>query len=188
MGYYDHHALVTIDKPVSLIGFSGAGVHRATYFLSSMTGLPFTDVDRQVEHLAGRSVAQIVIEEGEAAWRKLEQQVVLKSLRETPPRILCLGEGALLDAKVRKEVMWRSKLVYVRRPREVLLRNIQKGLGESPGRFPLFIQNMPLSTVALEPLLAARETYYERAHVHVDVADIGAIDVARLVAERLGWS
>lgn len=188
MGYYDHHALVTIDKPVSLIGFSGAGVHRATYFLSSMTGLPFTDIDRQIEHFAGRSLAQIQIEEGEAAWRELERQVVLRSLRERPPRILCLGEGALLDAKVRKEVMLRSRLVYVRRPREVLLRNIQKGLGESPGRYPLFIQDMPTDTVALEPLLAEREAHYERAHVHVDVADIGAIDVAKLVAERLGWS
>lgn len=173
---------------MALVGFYGARVQRAGYFLASFTGLPYSDLDRQVEHAASRSLSQIHLEEGEPAWRELERTLIRRNLRERPCRILCLGEGALLDPEVRQEVLEQSTLVYLRRPRSILLQNIHAGLREQPSRYPLLLHNFPLSPAALEPLLYRREPDYERAHLMVDAHTLGAVETARLIASRLGWA
>jgi shikimate kinase len=179
---------VTLEKPVALVGFYGARVRRTGYFLSSMTGLPYSDLDRQIEHAASRSLSQVHLEEGEQAWRALERDLIRRNMRERPCRVLCLGEGALLDPEVRQELLEHTTLIYVRRPRAVLLKNIHVGLREHPSRYPLMLHQFPLSTAALEPLLYRREPDYEKAHLMVDAHTLGPVETARLIASRLGWS
>ena len=53
MGYYDHYPQVEISKPICLIGFMGSEVHSVAYFISSMTGLPYVELDKLVEHEVG---------------------------------------------------------------------------------------------------------------------------------------
>jgi shikimate kinase len=186
--YYGHHPVVALERPVALIGFSGAGVHKAGWFLASLTGLPFSDLDRKIEHAASRSLGQVQVEEGEQAWRRLERQLLRQELGATPPRLLCLGEGALLDPALQEQVLAQATVVYVRRPRERLLQGIHEGLREAPSRYPMFLGRFPLTAAALEPLLMLREPGYERAQLMVDAGSLGAVETAQLIARRLGWA
>ncbi len=188
VGYYDHHPTVDIDKPFVITGFSGSRSHSVAHFLAAMTGLPLTDLDRQIEHHAGRSLALLQREDGPNAWRNIEAQLLIRALKESPPRLLAVGEGALLHAKARKAAWKMAHVVYIRRPRPTLLANIQQGLRQNPERYPIFIDRYPQDVTALEPLLATREPIYERAHTQLDVMDIQPVEVARLLASRLGWS
>ncbi len=188
MGYYDHHPTVQIDKPFALVGFAGSGVQQITHFLARTTGLPFSDIERQVEHDASRSLSQVHIEEGEAAWRKMERQAVRRELNSSPHRLICLGEGSLINRELADEVFAKAHVVYIRRAREHLLRRIHRGLRENPSRFPLFLNSFPISAMTLEPLLALREPVYERAQTMLDAGDFGPVEMALQVARRLGWS
>ena len=50
MGYYDPYPTHQLEKPLCLVGFMGSEIHMVGYFLSSMTGLPFIELDKWIEH------------------------------------------------------------------------------------------------------------------------------------------
>ena len=61
---------------VVLIGFMGTGKTVVGRALASRLRRPFVDTDTLVEQRAGRSVPRIFAEDGEAAFRGLEADVV----------------------------------------------------------------------------------------------------------------
>jgi shikimate kinase len=78
---------------IVLVGFMGAGKTTVGTLLADRLGLPFTDTDHAVEQSAGRPIRQIFAEDGEPAFRALEQQVIA-GLLDGPPSVLALGGGA----------------------------------------------------------------------------------------------
>ena len=124
MGYYDPYPQVEITQPVCLIGFMGSDVHSVGYFISSMTGLPYVEIDKLVEHEVGMTLAQLYLEEGEHRWRQLESDHLVRALRERPARLICLGDGSLLTKINQERCLSRAELIYIRRPRHVLLHQI----------------------------------------------------------------
>ena len=75
-------------------GFMGTGKTSIGTAVARRLGLPFVDLDQQVEAQAGRSVARIFAEEGEAGFRAREAAVV-RSLVEGEDRVIALGGGTL---------------------------------------------------------------------------------------------
>jgi shikimate kinase / 3-dehydroquinate synthase len=74
-----------LTQNVAIVGFMGAGKSTAARELGGI------DVDDLLESAAGRPVAEIFREEGEAAFRALEEQTI----------VLALGGGAVGSAAVR---------------------------------------------------------------------------------------
>lgn len=62
--------------------------------LAAALGLPFVDLDAAIEASAGRRIATIFAEEGEAAFRALEAAAV-GQLCLGPPVVVALGGGTL---------------------------------------------------------------------------------------------
>ncbi len=58
--------------------------------------MPFRDTDADVEAAAGRTVADIFVEDGEAEFRALERAAVATAL-DTHDGVLAVGGGAVLD-------------------------------------------------------------------------------------------
>lgn len=187
MGYYDPYPQVSLDKPVCLIGFMGAEVHHTTYTLSSMTGIPYVELDKRVEHEMGMSVAQLYLERGERFWRDVEATMLERALKERPTPLICLGASALLDPVSKERCLSQAEVIYIRRPREVLLESIQRGRRETPSRYPYWSQRHPQSLDELDPLLRSREPTYESAHRLIDAGSLSPLEVARRLMSRLGW-
>lgn len=110
-GYYDGHPLLMLPKPLALVGLIAAETRSVGYRFASLWGLPFIDTDRRIEHRAGRTLWELVAASGPARLRQLERSEVLAALGERPAAVIALGDGALLDAAVRREVEARSRLV-----------------------------------------------------------------------------
>ena len=187
MGYYDPYPLVYLDRPVCLIGFMGSEVHSIGYFISTLTGIPFVELDKLVEHDVGMSLAQLYLEEGESRWRALESKHLKRALKMSPARLICLGDGALLDEENLELCLSRTTLVYIRRPQRSLLKRVQRGRQENPQRFPLWVRRSPESLSELLPLLKRREPLYEKAEVLIDTGDLGALETAQRVNKRFSW-
>src|SRR4029077_5238932 len=76
-----------LNKRIALVGFMGAGKTTA----ARAVGLPFVDSDELVEESAGKPIAEIFGDDGEAAFRAHEEQAI----------VLALGGGAVPSARVR---------------------------------------------------------------------------------------
>ena len=69
-----------------LIGMMGSGKSTVGRRIASTTDRGFVDVDSAVEERAGKSIARIVDEQGEAAFREMESA-------EIQPPFLWVGAG-----------------------------------------------------------------------------------------------
>ena len=112
-GYYDHHPLVNLDKPLALAGYLADESRLVGYQLASLTGLPVIDLDRKIEHHAGKSIWDLIWNDGESRYRQLEQQYLESVLRERPCGVLSLGDGTLIDDDNRRRVLAEAHLVVL---------------------------------------------------------------------------
>ena len=94
-----------------LIGLPGSGKSTIGRRLAKALGLTLIDTDAVIEQRTGRSIAEIFATDGEAAFRDIEEQVILEAL-ETHDGVLSLGGGAVTTAGVRA-ALDRHTVVYL---------------------------------------------------------------------------
>lgn len=84
-------------KPnIVLCGFMGCGKTTVGQHLSLALHLPFYDSDEVIEQQAGKTISQIFAEDGEAAFRTMERQVIAQ-LTQHQGVIIATGGGVVLD-------------------------------------------------------------------------------------------
>ena len=104
------------SRSVALVGAMGAGKSTVGQALAAALGLAFVDVDVEITRQAGRSIAALFEERGEAAFRALERDVLAALLRG-PPQVLACGGGAVLDAGSREALRGVDTLWLAAEPR-----------------------------------------------------------------------
>ncbi|MET0819527.1 MAG: shikimate kinase [Aeromicrobium sp.] len=85
---------------VVLVGPPGAGKSTVARRLAERLGVGFRDTDHDIELIAGTSVQDIFVDQGEAHFRTLEEQAVAVALDEHDG-VLALGGGAVLSESTR---------------------------------------------------------------------------------------
>lgn len=97
---------------VFLVGPSGAGKTTVGALLAAALGLPFRDSDATVAGAAGRSIAQLFADEGEAGFRARER-AALAELAAGPPAVVAVGAGALGDPANARLLAARGRIVLL---------------------------------------------------------------------------
>jgi shikimate kinase len=95
-----------------LVGPMGAGKSSIGRRLAARFGLPFVDVDREIEAQTGTTVATIFDCEGEAGFRARER-TVLAALLAGAGAVIATGGGAVLDPATRTLLAQRGFVVYL---------------------------------------------------------------------------
>src|SRR5262249_15827649 len=88
------------QRAVCLVGFMGAGKTAVGHVLAQQLGWRFIDLDDEIEHAAGKSIATIFRTAGENEFRRLEGEELtrlLKSLKTGKPTVAALGGGAFVQ-------------------------------------------------------------------------------------------
>lgn len=81
---------------IVLCGFMGCGKTTVGKKISTLTGMPYVDMDAYIEEQEGKAISDIFKQNGELYFRKLETNAC-HTLSEKSGIIICLGGGALLN-------------------------------------------------------------------------------------------
>lgn len=155
---------------VLLIGYMGAGKSTVAKLVAAKLGMPSIDLDAAIELAAGRTIAQLFAEEGEAAFRQLESEALM-SLADEMSAVVACGGGVVTRAENRATLKALGLVVYLRVTAEEMLARV----GEDPSR-PLLAGGG--GVLAATTLLEARESLYSA------VADI-VVDTVRKSPETV---
>jgi shikimate kinase len=165
-------------RHVVLVGLMGAGKSTVGARLAARLGRPFVDTDEVVEALAGRTIAQIFAESGEAAFRELERTAVADACASPAPLVIACGGGSVLDAHNRSAIKRAGVVVWLRASAAQLAARV--GAGDDR---PLFASGSPVETLErLERLRAASYEAVADITVDTEVLDPDAV-TERVLAE-----
>ncbi|ARP69273.1 shikimate kinase [Streptomyces sp. MUSC 125] len=139
---------------VVLVGPMGVGKSTVGQLLAGRLGVGYRDTDDDIVAEQGRAIAEIFVDEGEAAFRAAEKRAVRVALAEHPG-VLALGGGAVLDADTRALLAGR-RVVY-----------LSMEVGEAVRRTGLDVAR-PL--LAVNPRKQWRELMEARRHLYEEVA------------------
>lgn len=161
--------------PLVLIGSPGAGKTTVGAILAEELGVDFHDVDQIIEQRAGRPIRDIFADDGEAAFRAVEERTVIEFLQL--PGVLSLGGGAPIIPAVR-EALSGHTVVWL----EVSAAQAADRVGMNVTR-PLLLGNV---RTRLRHLLQERLPVYQACATHrVATDDLSAPEVAQRVLELL---
>ena len=168
---------------VILIGFMGSGKSHVGKLLSRQLRLPFVDTDRLVEAEHG-PIETIFAERGEAEFRGLERDVVLRALAGlgASPAVVSLGGGAVSDGDVRAALRAASSVAWLSAPVDVLWRRVRRAARRSGGGRPLARDEVSFWALYEERLPLYREV--ATAEFRND-GDHSAAEVAEWVASSV---
>jgi shikimate kinase len=96
---------------IVLVGAPGSGKSTVGALLAERLGTAFIDIDAVIEQRAGKSIAEIFAEDGEPAFRELEEAITLELLSQ--PGVVSLGGGAVLSERTRRE-LHHHRVVWLR--------------------------------------------------------------------------
>jgi shikimate kinase len=167
-------------QTIALVGLSGVGKSSVGRRLAAALQMPFRDADAEVEAAAGRPIAEIFAQYGEAAFRDGERRVIARLLAE-PPHVLATGGGAFMHAETRRLIKAQAISIWLKADVEVLARRI----GRKENR-PLLAGKDPLDVLAAQ----ARDRYpaYAEADIAVETGDtphqVALEAILKALAER----
>ncbi|CAN5321114.1 shikimate kinase [soil metagenome] len=143
-----------------LIGAMGSGKSTVAEALASRLAVSSRDTDQDVENLAGCSVQDIFVNDGEAAFRTLEKQAVAEAL-QTHDGVLSLGGGAVLDPETRV-LLHDHTVIFLQVSMPEAVRRI--GMGQTR---PLLNQAVGGVRSRFKALLDERTPIYQELATHV---------------------
>jgi shikimate kinase len=161
---------------LALVGFMGCGKSTVGQQVARELGFEFVDTDRLVVDRAGLPIAEIFASEGEAAFRKLEREIIAE-LGVRKDLVIATGGGAIVDpenfASLKAHALviclWAGAGTIHQRTRHQNHR-------------PLLQQPDPLG--AIQKLLAEREPFYKQADVMVNTEQRSQREVAAQVRHQ----
>jgi shikimate kinase len=163
---------------VVLVGLPGAGKTTTGRRLARILGVAFLDSDEVIESAAGRTVAELLAEQGEHDFREAEAHAVAGALR-TFDGVLSVGGGAVMNVATRAALLaCGAPTVLLRSQHATLVGRV----GDATTR-PLLADG---PAERLEELAAQRNPVYaELADLVVDTDDRTPGQVAAQIAARL---
>ncbi|MFT5289767.1 MAG: XRE family aerobic/anaerobic benzoate catabolism transcriptional regulator [Planctomycetota bacterium] len=167
-------------RRVALLGLRGAGKSTVGRLLGRRLEVPFVELDRRVEEVAGFSLGEVFDLHGGAGFERHEQEALERLLCEGEALVFSTG-GSIVDHYANFErLLSTCRTVWLRaRPEEHLARVTAQG-----DRRPM--ADHPHALEELEDLLGRRELFYARAELTVDTHGRSPEDVASLVCAGLG--
>jgi len=168
-------------KPIVITGFMGSGKSRIARELARRLAVPMLDLDERITARSGRSPAQLIVEDGEAAFRSVESEMLGDVLRNNEAQVIALGGGAWIQAANRELVEQHGCLsVWLDATFETCWTRIESSA-----------EDRPLGKTREQALVLfqQRRPVYELARIHIEIREEHFDDlVSRIILALTSFS
>lgn len=156
------------EQRVALMGLRGAGKSTLGAQLAGERGVPFVELDREIEREAGTSMNEILLLNGQAGYRRYERRALLRIAEEHPDGVVMTTGGSIVSERETFDLLQgRFYCVWLKAsPEEHMSRVVAQGdmrPFDSGGANSEALDD-------LRRILSSREALYARADAVVDTA------------------
>ena len=148
-------------KNIVLMGFMGAGKTTIGKKLASALKYEFIDTDEWIEKEQGRKISDIFAEDGEAAFRDMETDLLKRLQNRTEKFVLSIGGGMPVREENRALLRNLGAVIYLKTSKEEIIRRVSGDKNR-----PL-LQGGDLEEKVTKLMNAREQIYVETAHVEV---------------------
>jgi XRE family transcriptional regulator, aerobic/anaerobic benzoate catabolism transcriptional regulator len=157
------------EKRIALIGLRGAGKSTLGAQLAAQRGVPFVELDREIEREAGTSMNEILLLHGQAGYRRYERRALFRIAEDHGDGVVMTTGGSIVSERETFDLLQsRFYCVWLKaNPEEHMSRVVAQG------DMRPFDTTRGATGEAMEDIrriLASREALYARADAVVDTA------------------
>ena len=157
------------EKRIALIGLRGAGKSTLGARLAAHRGVPFIELDREIEREAGTSMNEILLLHGQAGYRRYERRALFRIAEDHAEGVVMTTGGSIVSERETFDLLQsRFYCVWLKAsPEEHMSRVVAQG------DMRPFDATRGATAEAMEDLrriLGSREALYARADGVVDTA------------------
>jgi XRE family transcriptional regulator, aerobic/anaerobic benzoate catabolism transcriptional regulator len=149
---------------IALIGLRGAGKSTLGGKLAHAVKAPFIELDREIAKEAGMDLSGIFSLYGQSGYRRIEQRVLERILREYPRAVLSVGGGVVSEKETYDRLLGSCFTVWVKANPEDHMARVM-----AQGDFRAMAENDE-AMEDLRRILEAREPFYRKADLHLDTS------------------
>ena len=165
------------EERIALVGLRGAGKSTLGAQLAEERGVPFVELDREIEREAGTGMNEILLLHGQAGYRRYERRALLRIAEEHADGVVMTTGGSIVSERETFDLLHgHFYCVWVKAsPEEHMSRVVAqgdlrpftaaRGEGGEPSR-----GTMGEALEDIRRILASRETLYARADAVVDTS------------------
>ncbi len=151
-------------KRIALIGLRGAGKSTLGGRLARELGVPFIELDGEIERDTGMPASELFALYGQSGYRRIEQRTLERVIRDNERAVISVGGGVVSQPDTYDMLLSNCLTVWVKaRPEEHMARVMAQG----------DLRPMAGNDEAMEDLkriLAAREPLYAKADSVLDTS------------------
>jgi XRE family aerobic/anaerobic benzoate catabolism transcriptional regulator len=151
---------------IALIGIRGVGKSTLGPLLAERLGLPFVELNREIERAAKLAVSEIFTLYGQHGYRTLERDCLERIVAEYPDVVLATGGGIVAEAATYELLLSSFFTIWLKAKPRVMFERV---LAQHDAR----IASAQLRDEAVENIartLEARRPLYELAHASFDTS------------------
>ena len=147
---------------IALIGLRGAGKSTVGARLAEQMGIPFIELDREIEKDAGMPLEEIFSLYGQSGYRRIEKRALDRVLDEHERAVISVGGGVVSEEQTYARLLSSCYTVWIKaQPEEHMARVVGQG----------DFRAMAGNDEAMDDLrriLEAREPLYRKADLHFE--------------------
>ncbi len=152
--------MMAAPRKIFLIGYRATGKSSLGRALAARLGLPFLDMDQEIETRAGQPISALVAAEGWESFRHQEQALLRELAHRQEPLVIATGGGAVLHQGLWPQLKANHLVVWLTADIATIGARLAADPVTASQRPPLTGQTVQAE---IAPVLAEREPLYRRS-------------------------
>jgi shikimate kinase len=179
--YYARQNLLSIKKPLCLVGFFGTRIPEISVALSQFSGISVLDLERQVEHQMGMRVQTFRRQNSEEELLRREYDCLSQSLPvSSRPIVVFTRPQSFLYTPIQKLLLERTHCIHMKQGIFIIFSQILTLLERTEQHRDVAIPTSdPKSIHQISQLMKEYEKSYDKTHRSIDIEQKHPFEIAQ---------
>lgn len=176
------HPALRRGRRIAFIGLRGAGKSTLGRLAADRLGVPFLELNVEIEQASGMPVNEVMALYGQEGYRRLERQSVERIVATSDSLVLAVAGGIVSEPETFTYLLRHYHTVWLKAKPEEHMGRVRAQGDTRP------MAGNPAAMEELRTILTSREALYGQASIHVDTSgrtlDESLADVLAAIRER----